>query len=156
MRMRAVALGDARELVLFASDLLRVFAQRRKRLIGEMRMGALAILHACGFGLCISDLLRVLAQRQKLGIVGVRMEALAFLNPRDCGSFSFDFSRVLAQREKVRCMRVAGFSDTDQFCLFGLGADRLRQPDQGQTSQPQRSDHRRCSVWKLPAFADVA
>ena len=134
--MRALAFPDARDLGLFSPDLLRVLAQRYKRLIGRMRMGALAILDACRFGLRSSNLLRVLLQRQKLGIVGVRMEALAFLNPRDCGSFSFDFSRVLAQREKVRCMRVAGFSDADQFRLFGLGADRLREPDQGQTSQP--------------------
>ena len=134
--MRALPFPDARDLGLFSSDLLRVLAQRYKRLIGRMRMGALAILHACGFGLRSSNLLRVLLQRQKLGIVGMRMRALAFLNPCDRGTFSFDFSRVLAQREKIRCMRVVGFTDADRVCLFGLGADRLREPDQGQTSQP--------------------
>jgi hypothetical protein len=156
MRIVALRVLGTYGLELCRSDLLRVVAQRQKLRSVGVRMRTLAFPDARDLGLFGSDLLRVLAQRQKLGIVGVRMEALAFLNPRDCGSFSFDFSRVLAQGEKVRCMRVAGFSDTDQFCLFGLGADRLREPDQGQTSQPQRSDHRRCSVRKLPAFADVA
>jgi hypothetical protein len=80
---------------------------------------------------------------------------LAFLNARDCGTLSPDFLRVLAQRGKVRCVRVVGFIDADQFRLFRICTGRLRESE-SQTSQPEQRRERWCSMRRLAALTGMA